>query len=115
MSKKAFILIVLVVLFIFEACNSSKEDELPEPPIKYEKMIQVLRDVHIAEGSMQGLVLNEKDSLAKVHYAHIFKIHGVTQEEFYESYDAFIANPLIMEQMYEAVTDSIKNKSIFEE
>lgn len=114
MPRRIFVLIVLVGLFIFESCKSSKNDKLPEPSIKYEKMIEVLRDIHIAEGFMQGLVLNEKDSVAKVHYAHIFKIHGVTEDEFYESYDAFIENPKIMEKLYEAVKDSIEDKSAFE-
>ena len=114
MPKKTFILGILIGLFILEACNNSKS-KLGESPIKYDKMVLILRDIHIAEGSMQGLVLNKKDSVAKIYYAHIFKIHGITQDEFYESYDAFIENPKMLEEMYEEMTDSIKNKSIFEE
>ena len=114
MPKKTFILGILIGLFILEACNNGKE-ELREPPIKYDKMVLILRDVHIAEGSMQGVVQVKKDSIAHVHYAHIFKIHGITEDEFYESYDFHVENPKLMEKMYEEIKDSIQKKVIVEE
>lgn len=78
--------------------------DAPAPALPADKMIAVLTDVHLAEGLMQGEMIDRKDSLAAVFYRRIWAKHGITEVDFYESYQAYVRLPKEMEVIYDSVT-----------
>ncbi len=87
-------------------CRSNEIKDVPIIP--QEKMIEILRDIHIAEGNLQGHVSPDKDSLGKTYYHHIFQEHDIKEADFYQSYDAFTQTPKIMEAVYDSVAIAIQ-------
>lgn len=78
--------------------------DAPAPALPADKMVEVLTDVHLAEGLMQGEMIDRKDSLAAVYYRRIWAKHGVEAADFYESYQAYVQRPKEMEAIYDSVT-----------
>jgi len=79
-----------------------------EPALSEEKIIAVLKDVHIAEAYLTEIPGKaQKDSLARVFYAQVFRLHDITGEEFEQSMDAYFGNPSVLDSLYEKVIGAI--------
>jgi len=104
-----FILLLTLSLFIW-SCGGSKEKERPN--LSFSKMSEVLADVHIMEGELQGINKTEKDSVASLYYYYIFKLHKIKEEDFYQSLDYYTKNPDLLEELYSATADSISKKPV---
>lgn len=102
------ILLILALFFVLGV--GCKQEE--KPPISETKMIAVLTDVHIMEAALQGRLAMEKDSLAKLYYYHIYKLHHISEQEFYNGLSYYSQRPARMESIYEVVLDSIQKKPV---
>ena len=76
--KKSFVVLIFFT-FLTIACGKKKEISAAISP---EQMKEVLRDVHLAEAAMQGVLQEEKDSMATIYYYHIFKLHKYYRKRF---------------------------------
>jgi hypothetical protein len=98
------------VLIFLIACGGKKT---PEGIIGQEKMVNLLTDIHIVDGSMYS-VLQMPDSLYKYgadKYFTIFKKYHTDSVQFKNSFRYYADNPEKLQAMYEQITISIKQKS----
>ena len=101
--KKLFFNIILLVAV---SCAS---DQTPETVMSEQAMINFLIDLHVTEATVQNLRLNT-DSAGVVFAAQekfLFKKHNISDSKFHDSYNYYLAHPIILEEIYGAVVDSI--------
>ena len=102
MRYRLFSMLLIVVLFA-AGCG-----EKPLPiSISEEAMVPILRDVHIAEAALQTMPSNTRDSMAEIYYLQIFKIHGVTWDDFEQTMGVLREDPIRMERIYEKVMEEL--------
>ena len=89
-------------LFVFVACNSTTQPYTSKEKLSKEKMVEVLLDVHLAEATFNVIDRNKKsaDSIINNEYALIFKRHNVKADDFFNTYNYYIANPSLMDSAY---------------
>ncbi len=80
--------------------------------ISEEEMVPILRDVHIAEAALQALSSNSRDSMAEVYYLQIFKIHGVTWDDFEQTMGVLREDPIRLERIYEKVMEELAKEDV---
>ncbi|MGY3212180.1 DUF4296 domain-containing protein [Mucilaginibacter sp. HD30] len=89
-------------LFLFMSC---KQDKTPGDIIEKDKMVHMLSDVHIINGSLSSHVA--KDSLYKYgtnRYGLLFKKYGVDSALFNKSVAYYAGRPDEMTELYDSVT-----------
>lgn len=103
--KRVFFIFLIVNITI--ACNTGSE----KPTINRQKMAKILVDVHIAESAMQNLQNAEKkDSIGRVYYNKIFKIHKVSGADFEQSLKYYRKDPVKMETLYKEVIAELEKQ-----
>ena len=72
-------------------------------------MTNYLIDLHIAEAAVQNLRLKGDTSMVvfAVKEKQLLLEHNITDSIFINSYNYYLANPIILEEIYSAVVDSI--------
>lgn len=104
--KKSFLGIIILVAV---SCSS---DRPPKTIMNEGEMINYLIDLHLAESAVQNLRL--KGDSAKIVFAarekHLFKEHNITDSLFINSFNYYLAHPIILEEIYSAIVDSISLK-----
>lgn len=68
----------LCALLAVAACRQA---QLPLP-VPEDTLIEMLCDIHIAEGVLQEKVIEQQDSLGRLFYDNIYRIHGVAEADF---------------------------------
>jgi uncharacterized lipoprotein NlpE involved in copper resistance len=97
---------VFIMLYMV-GCNNRAE----KPPIQEEKMAKILVDVHVAESSMQDyLNAEKKDSVGKINYSKVFKIHKVSAADFDRSLKLYQKDPSKMEALYKKVLAELEKQ-----
>lgn len=99
--------VLIFGVFLLTACEGKQEVDLP---LEENKLIQILIDAHIAEGALQSSDKATKDSLSKNYYDQIFKIHGVSKEDFNDAMKVLEENPARMEALYKKLMDEIDKR-----
>ncbi len=102
--------VICFFLYAIQSCGKEREMTRPEKMIDKEKMIELLVDVNMAEASIQTFKISQRDSIAKLLYGHIFRIHEVEEFAFYESMEWYVGNPKIIKEMYKEVQEKLKAK-----
>ncbi|WP_256013019.1 DUF4296 domain-containing protein [Desertivirga xinjiangensis] len=88
-------LLVLFFIFIFfEACNSGKT---PDGIIPQEAMIDVLTDMHLADGYTSSLI--DTPQIVAV-YQSLYKTHGIDSLKFMKSLSFYSKDPVRLKEMY---------------
>lgn len=98
--------IVAIAAMLFSACYKPIPKE--EPVLSKEKIVAVLKDVHVGEAwltEMPGKV--QKDSLARIFYSQVFRLHDIKPEDFEQTMNAYFSNPVELDSLYEAVIGAI--------
>ncbi len=111
-STKIVQLFLLFIIFIGAASCESQKDHINRPKhlIDMKKMVEVMKDVHLAEASLQTFKIQEKDSIGKLLYSHVFRIHSVREIDFYESLDYYSDQPEIMDVLYDDIIKELKEE-----
>jgi hypothetical protein len=88
-------------------CKSTPKGVLSE-----EKMIEVLTEIHIAEGRLKtvNIFSDSAKKMAPVLYHQIYQEQQVTAEEFKKSYDYYQQNPKQFEAMIDKVIIELSKK-----
>lgn len=74
-----------------------------------EAMVKYLIDLHIAEAQVQNLRLKKdsSDIVFDIYEKHLLDSNDLTDSLFIRSYNYYLRNPQLMENIYESVVDSI--------
>jgi len=91
--KKCIVLVLLIVGLA--GCNKG-----PELPIPKEQMALILKDMLVAEAAMRRVTRSTKDSLEKVYYNQIYKIHGVDSAELATCFQMMQEDPELSLDLY---------------
>lgn len=89
------------------ACNSENK-----PPINETTFKNILSDIHLYEAKMNKYKQGT-DSLyfaLGATYEYIYKKHGVTQQQFLETFHFYEANPKKFEKLYEGVVEKLSEE-----
>jgi c-di-GMP-related signal transduction protein len=74
-------------------------------------MVNLLCDLHIAEGAAELLEGTKKDSILKIYYTQIFEIQGIEEKQFKKDLDLLKEDPTEMTKVYKWVNDSLAARS----
>jgi Domain of unknown function (DUF4296) len=113
------LLIISCSLLAFQACKPKSDlvfsqemlQDIPDTVIGYEEMTDILVDIHIVESIVQesqvDSVRSNRDKILSGYYGHIMLKYGVTQEQFTSSYDYYTDHPLVLNYIYQRVTEQL--------
>ena len=104
-------IIYLCLIFTVITVSCYKEPELSSREISDQKMIEILADVHLAEAKLTEFAAKPevfKDSIARVYYNNIFKIHQVKGDEYDHCMNALMKNPDALSKIYEKVLEKLQ-------
>ncbi len=100
---KYFSLISLIFLFTITACNSDTSLSFAEK----QKFQSVFLDILIADSAVENAPLRQRDSLKKVYYQQIFKLHDMTEQDYTSYTDRLYDNPGQAQEIYATILDSL--------
>ncbi|MGB3587805.1 MAG: DUF4296 domain-containing protein [Tunicatimonas sp.] len=103
--------IFLSLCLLLGACKSSEQPiERPTDLLDKSIMTSILIDLHLAEAKMSYTGSRNADSIEIIYrnyeYA-IFEDHKVTDSVYFRSYEYYLDQMEVMEQIYSAVVDSL--------
>ncbi len=99
---------LLALLWALLACTD--DADRPDGLIPPEKMVLILRDVHLGEQQVSQLGLRSQDSSLVVFQTlerRIYKKYGYDTAAYRRSYLYYAARPEAYQQIYRAVIDSL--------
>ncbi len=106
------ILIILVIGLTIQSCV--QKHEAPSELIPKAKMSNILADVHIAEASLQMVNVGDRDSIARLYYGHIFRIHKIDEDLYYKSLEHYSMSPADLQEIYEASENMLRGQKVGE-
>jgi len=102
---------MILITAIFTACNETTVNPKKiEPDIPQEKMIQILKDVHLAEAISQSERTNVKDSLLAIYYEDIYRIHNITKEDLERNLKLWMSDAEVADKLYEKVIEELSKE-----
>ncbi len=103
-------LFFLALLFL-GACIGNN---VPDGIIKPDDMTNLMVDVHLVDGSMQNIDIQDPDSLYKYgikRYDRVFKMHHTDSIQFKKSVQYYSRHTEQLEEMYADITAILQSKS----
>lgn len=95
---------VILFCMILLACES--EEKIPSDILTPERMVSILSDVHIAEARVTQMKFKSMDSSVVVYdylQKEIYKKYKTDSTEYKRSYDFYVSNPKMLEEIYSGV------------
>ncbi|MEX2594461.1 MAG: DUF4296 domain-containing protein [Anditalea sp.] len=105
---KKIIIIVLAVSFGYSCSSDSK----PKGILSEDKMVEVLVDIHMAEGMASSLSI-PFDSSKKIYpllEKEVFRKHQIADSVYMESFQYYLRDSRKMESIYARTIDSLALK-----
>lgn len=84
----------------------------PKGLINEDKMVEVLTDIHMAEGMASSLPI-PYDSSKKIYpilEKEVFSKHQITDSAYMKSFEYYLGNSKVMERIYSRTIDSLALK-----
>ena len=103
--RNSWLRLIIIAPFLMLTIFACQKSEAPVMLIPKEKITEILKDVHMAEASLQMFPSHERDSIARKYYGHIFRIHEVTEEKYYESIAYYTKSPNEIVEIYKATEE----------
>jgi len=98
-------LLYYIILFVFAACTPD-EKKIPKNILPIDKMKVVVWD--LAQAGSYADLLKDNDSALKVlntgYMAKALKLHNVSKEDFFKSFDFYQQNPLLNQVLFDSVS-----------
>lgn len=87
----------------------AQKRSVPEGILPTDKMVSILTDIHELETQVSNLKLTHDSStlLYKQQQDSIFKKHQVTDSVYSESFDYYLQQVELLDEIYAAVVDSL--------
>ncbi len=102
-------LVVFFCIIILSSC--SRSSRIPSEILGQDRMSALLFDISMAEGHAENAYFRDtaksRDSILKVELDRVLLIHGVSQQQFLDSYRFYKLNP----QLYKVMVDSLQARS----
>jgi len=105
--KKKILLVLAIGLFY--ACS---QDDPPKGLLSQDKIVEVLVDIHMAEGLASSLPI-PFDSSRKIYpilEKEVFLKHDIPDSVFMESFEYYLRDAKVMEEIYSRTIDSLTIK-----
>jgi hypothetical protein len=82
---------------------------MPKNLIPESKMVRILADIHLAEAQVESTVAYPDTALMAFGKLqnNIWKKHGVTEDQFRDTYNFYSKNIKEMDRLYEIITDTL--------
>ncbi len=94
--------LTVCAVLLLSACF--KSIQVDKPLISEQKLTEVLKDIHVAEALLtETNDRRTKDSLARIYYAQIFRLHDISREDFDQSMNAYFTDPAALDSLYQKV------------
>lgn len=106
---RKYISLFFSAIVVLCACN----DKMAEGVIDEEKMVQLLVDVHLTDGSLI-MLSSAQDTMYKygtARYAAVFKKHHTDSAQFNKSYKYYTTQPEVLIAMYDEVNKNLTKKT----
>jgi|SRR5680860_172447 len=103
------IIYIIMAIFFGNSCSTAST---PEGILSEDKMVEVLVDIHMAEGMASSLPI-PFDSSKRIYpllEKEIFLKHQITDSVFMESFQYYLRNSKKMETIYARTIDSLALK-----
>ncbi len=102
------------MICIFIGCSPFLSDSDIEirpfdPPLSEDQMVDVLSQIHVAEGATQIIAQPERDSLTAYYYVAIFEMTNIDERDFQKSLQVYLAHPEKMEALYARVSTKVED------
>lgn len=107
--RKHYILFFLTLLFLGSCIGG-----VPNGIIKPDKMINLMVDVHIVDGSLYNIDTSTPDSVYKYgidRYLKVFKQHSTDSVQFKKSLEYYSLHPDQLEEIYTEVSKVLQAKN----
>jgi hypothetical protein len=100
------LIIVLISIFILQSCGRNR---LPEGILNEDKMVEILVDIHLAEGLVSTFPIHYDSSRVLYPYFEweVFKKHSVPDSVFKKSLEYYMRDVKKMDRMYARTIDSL--------
>lgn len=97
---------------IFFACSAPDRNAIPQDVMNKQLMESVIFDMHVAEGVITTEKMQGDSSHRKVLglYQKVFKKYGITQEQFYKSYDFYVQHPVLLDSIYNNIISNLSEQ-----
>ena len=109
------LIIALISIFILQSCGKNRP---PEDILSEDKMVEILVDIHLAEGLVSTFPIHYDSSRALYPYfeLEIFKKHGLPDSVFKKSLEYYMRDVKVMDRVYARTIDSLNviEKSVIE-
>jgi hypothetical protein len=99
----------IAILFIFAvACTDNKK--VPEEYIPKDRMEKIMWDMVQADRYVSTFIMTRRDSLpvkkeqASAFYERVFRLHGITKEEFQKSYNYYLGRPDLTKVLFDSIS-----------
>jgi Domain of unknown function (DUF4296) len=103
-----FCILFLLFAVSLVACTVKKYDA--ELTISEKKMVNILLDLHVAEGAAGTLSGTVKDSISQIYYQQICDIYHISPTELHQNMEIMRSDPKLTFFLYTQVIDSLKSK-----
>lgn len=102
------IILSLLLFASLISCNSEdKSISIPTTTLSKEKMIGIMLDIHISEATMNMTPINKNVSEKPVPAIDVLKKNSISKEQFDESFIFYTQHPLLLNEIYDEVMDSL--------
>ena len=111
------LLLVFCLLCIASACHpkdryvvtDEMRNNIPDSVIAFDSMVGITLDIHLAEAWTNESKVDSipKDDRLKHYYGEIFGLHKVSSERYKQSYQYYVAHPVLMQDLYAKVTEKL--------
>ena len=103
--KKVFFVILLA--FLFSSCQEKPKTKVLIPE---DKMVQILFDLHLADGVLNSTELSYSDSVlrAENYYANILKKYNIDRPIFDSALQQYTKNPELYLKIYDKVIGKLR-------
>lgn len=97
-----------LLVVIFAACTNN--DKIPKGIIGKDKMEKIMWDMLMADRYVNLYITNKKDSTidkkedAAEVYERVFRMHGITRDEFIKSYKFYLSRPDITKVLFDSIS-----------
>lgn len=102
---------IILSLFLFTILMSCTSEEksisIPETTLSKEKMVGIMLDIHISEATMNMTPINRNASDSPLPGIDVLKKNNISKEEFDESFIFYTKHPVLLNEIYDEVMDSL--------
>jgi len=103
---------LLFFLFLLSACGTKIAPPETSASIPVDKMQQILKDIHVADGlaNREGEKSGATEALTKSYYLSVFEKHQVKEEDFYQSMRFYMYEANLLDSIYANVIIEISKE-----